>query len=298
MAASSRSPSTGRVAGHPSPGPANIAKNCDSGEHLTVIDGGGTSRAQAGSTRAVYPSLRDRTALVTGGATGIGAAIVRRLAANGARVGFLDVQTVAGEALAAELGGDLRFVSCDVTDVQAVREAVADVESHLGPVTALVNNAANDQRFSIEDVTPEQWDASQAINLRQQVFTTQAVLPGMKAAGGGAIVNLSSTAWRWGAPTMVPYTAAKAAVVGLTRSLGAALGPHGIRVNAVAPGAVMTERQMRLWYTPETKADMVARQAIPLEILEEDIADAVVFLCADDSRMITKQLMTVDGGAR
>ncbi len=250
------------------------------------------------TTRAVYPSLRGRTALVTGGASGIGAAIVRRLAGNGARVAFLDVQRAAGEALAAELGTDVRFLPCDVTDVAAVRATVAAVESALGPVTALVNNAANDQRYSIDDITPEQWDASQAINLRQQVFTTQAVLPAMRAAGGGAVVNLSSTAWRWGAPTMVPYTAAKAAVVGLTRSLGAALGEHGIRVNAVAPGAVMTERQMRLWYTEEAKADMVARQAIPHEILEDDVADAVAFLCADDSRMITKQLLTVDGGAR
>jgi len=250
------------------------------------------------ATQAVYPSLRNRTVLVTGGASGIGAAIVRRFAGNGARVSFLDVQDAAGQALSAELGPDVRFLSCDVTDVAALRRAVAEVESRLGPVTALVNNAANDQRYSIEDVTPDEWDASQAINVRQQVFTTQAVLPGMKAAGGGAIVNLSSTAWLWGAPALVPYTAAKAAVTGLTRSLGAALGPHGIRVNAVAPGAVMTERQMRLWYTPEAKADMVARQAIPHEILEDDIADAVLFLCADDSRMITKQMLTVDGGAR
>jgi NAD(P)-dependent dehydrogenase (short-subunit alcohol dehydrogenase family) len=250
------------------------------------------------TTQAVYPSLRNRTVLITGGASGIGAAIVRRFAGNGARVAFLDVQDVAGQALAAELGPDVRFWSCDVTDVAALRRAVAEVESCFGPVTALVNNAANDQRYSIEEITPDQWDGSQAINVRQQVFTTQAVLPGMKAAGGGAIVNLSSTAWLWGAPSLVPYTAAKAAVTGLTRSLGAALGHHGIRVNAVAPGAVMTERQMRLWYTPEAMADMVARQAIPHEILEEDIADAVVFLCADDSRMITKQMLTVDGGAR
>ena len=250
------------------------------------------------TTKAGYPSLRDRTALVTGGATGIGAAIVRSFAVNGARVAFLDVQREAGEALARELGPAARFLCCDVTDVGAVRAAVAEVESALGFVTVLVNNAANDQRCSIEDITPEQWDASQAINIKQQVFTTQAVLAGMKAAGGGAIVNLSSTAWVWGAPTMVSYTAAKAAVTGLTLSLGAALGRHGIRVNAVAPGAVMNERQMRLWYTPESKADMVARQALPREILEEDIADAVLFLSADDSRMITKQMLTVDGGAR
>jgi len=208
------------------------------------------------------------------------------------------VQRDAGDALAAELGAGVHALTCDVTDVPALRAAVAEVERRCGPVQALVNNAANDQRHTIEDVTPEEWDASQAINVRQQVFTTQAVLPGMKAAGGGAIVNLSSSAWLWGAPTLVPYTAAKAAVEGLTRSLGAALGPHGIRVNAVAPGAVMTERQMRLWYTPESKAAMIARQALASEILEEDIADAVAFLLADDSRMITKQMLLVDGGSR
>jgi NAD(P)-dependent dehydrogenase (short-subunit alcohol dehydrogenase family) len=263
-----------------------------------VTDGGTPTEAGVRRDRAVYPSLHGRTVLVTGGASGIGAAIVRRFAGNGATVAFLDLQQDAGRALAAELGPTVRFWACDVTDVAAVRSTVAEVEAAFGPVTALVNNAANDQRHSIEDLTPEQWDASQAVNVRQQVFTTQAVLPGMKAAGGGAIVNLSSTAWVWGAPSMVSYTAAKAAVTGLTRSLGSALGPHGIRVNAVAPGAVMTERQMRLWYTPEAKADMIARQAIPSAILEEDIADAVLFLAADDSRMITKQMLTVDGGAR
>ena len=254
--------------------------------------------SQEPSRKAVYPSLHRRTALVTGGATGIGAAIVRRLAANGAVVTFLDLQRDAGEALAAELGPDVRFLACDVTDVAALRGAVAEVESGAGPVRALVNNAANDQRSTFEELTPEEWDASQAVNVRQQVFATQAVLAGMKAAGGGAVVNLSSTAWLWGAPAMIPYTAAKAAVTGLTRSLGAALGAHGIRVNAVAPGAVMTERQLRLWYSPEAKAEMIARQAIVQEVLEEDVADAVAFLLADDSRMITKQMLTVDGGAR
>src|SRR3954452_6023006 len=179
------------------------------GEHRTVSEGT-TSVPRDRAAKAVYPSLRNRTALVTGGASGIGAAIVRRFAANATRVAFLDVQDAAGQALAAELGAEAHFVSCDVTDVTALRRAVAEVESRFGPVTALVNNAANDQRYSIEDVTPEEWDASQAINVRQQVFTTQAVLPGMKASGGGAIVNLSSTAWLWGAPGMVPYTAAKA----------------------------------------------------------------------------------------
>lgn len=250
------------------------------------------------TSKASYPSLAGRTALVTGGATGIGAAIVRGFVRNGARVAVLDVQREAGEALAAELGPDVLFLPCDVTDVDALRAAVAEVERRLGPVQALVNNAANDQRYSLEDLTPEHWDRSQAINLKQQVFAAQAVLGGMRAAGGGAIVNLSSTAALWGAPNMVPYVAAKSGVIGLTRSLGQALGEHGIRVNAVAPGGVMTERQLRLWHTPESKAAMVARQSIHRDLLEDDIADAVLFLSADDSRMITKQLLAVEGGAR
>jgi NAD(P)-dependent dehydrogenase (short-subunit alcohol dehydrogenase family) len=245
-----------------------------------------------------YPSLKGRTALVTGGASGIGAAIVRGFVRQGTRVTVLDVADEAGNALGAELGDSVLYLRCDLTDVAAVRAAVARAETHFGPIRALVNNAANDQRFEIADVTPEQWDASQAVNIRQQFFVAQAVAPGMRDAGGGAIVNMSSTAWMTGVGTMVPYTTAKAGVVGLTRSLGAGLGGDGIRVNAIAPGGVMTERQMRLWHTPESKDHMVAIQAIHEDLLEEDIADCALFLCADDSRMITKQCIRVDGGLR
>lgn len=250
------------------------------------------------TSKTIISSLQGETVLVTGGASGIGAAIVRGFARNGARVSLLDVDRPAGTGLAAELGPDVHFIECDVTDVQAIRGAVAQAEEHFGPIRALVNNAANDQRHVLEDITPEQWDASQAVNLRQQFFVTQAVLPGMKGAGGGTVVNLASTASFWGVPDLVPYTAAKSAIIGLTKSLGAALGKYGIRVNAVAPGAVMTERQMRLWHTPESKALSISRQALHLDIVEEDIADAVLFLSGEDSRMITKQCLTVDGGSR
>jgi NAD(P)-dependent dehydrogenase (short-subunit alcohol dehydrogenase family) len=248
--------------------------------------------------RANYPSLSGRTVLVTGGASGIGAAIVRGFARQGARIAFLDLDDVAGEALVAELGDNVLFLHCDLTDVDALRGAVAEVEARFGPIRALVNNAANDQRFEIDEITPEQWDASQSVNIRQQFFVAQAVRAGMRDAGGGAIVNMSSTAWMNGVGTMVPYTAAKAGVVGLTRSLGAGLGVDNIRVNAIAPGGVMTERQLRLWHTPESKERMVQIQAIHQDLLEEDIADAVLFLSADDSRMITKQCLRVDGGLR
>ena len=250
------------------------------------------------TSKTTYPSLRRRATVVTGGASGIGEAIVRGFVRNGARVVLIDIDRAAGEALSIELGADTRYIACDLTDVTALRAAVSEAESHLGPIRALVNNAANDQRYRIEDITPEEWDASQAVNLRHQFFATQAVLPGMKAAGGGTVVNLSSVAWRMGLPTLVPYTSAKAAVLGMTRSLGTALGEYGIRVNAVAPGAVMTERQMRLWHTPETKARAVAAQSLHTDLLGDDVADAVLFLSAADSRMITKQCLTVDGGFR
>jgi NAD(P)-dependent dehydrogenase (short-subunit alcohol dehydrogenase family) len=248
--------------------------------------------------KAVYSSLEGRTALVTGGASGIGAAIVRGFVRNGARVAILDIDRGAGEQLAQELGDEALFLPCDLTDVDALRAAVAEVEERLGPVRALVNNAGNDQRHRFDEITPEDWDGSQAVNIRQQFFVAQAVVPGMRGAGGGTIVNLSSTAWMVGIPILVPYTAAKAAVIGLTNSLGAALGEHDIRVNAIAPGAVMTKRQMELWYTPEDKARAVARQAIRRDITEDHIADAVLFLSADDSQMITKHCLTIDGGLR
>jgi len=248
------------------------------------------------TTKATFSSLEGRTVLITGGASGIGAAIVRGFARNGSRVAFLDVAREAGEALAAELGA--LFLPVDLTDVDALRAAAEEVGSQLGPVWALINNAGNDQRHALQDITPEQWDAALSINIRQQFFMAQAVAPGMQAAGGGSIVNLSSTAFLIGMPDLIPYTSAKGAVIGMTRSLGAALGEHDIRVNAILPGAVMTQRQMDLWYTPETKAAVVQRQAIHRDLLEDDIADAALFLSADDSRMITKQSLIVDGGLR
>ena len=248
------------------------------------------------TSKALYPSLEGRAVLVTGGASGIGAAIVRGFARNRARVAFLDIDRDTGEALAGKVGAT--FSPCDLTDIPALKASIRDIEAQLGPIRALVNNAANDQRHKIEEVTEDDWDRSQDVNLRHQFFAAQAVLPGMRRAGGGSIVNLSSVAWMFGSPDMIPYTAAKAAIVGMTNSLAAALGPKGIRDNAVAPAAHITERQMRLWHTPESKARMIQLQALKADLLEEDIADAVLFLASDDSRMVTKQCLTVDGGLR
>jgi NAD(P)-dependent dehydrogenase (short-subunit alcohol dehydrogenase family) len=241
-------------------------------------------------TAARYPSLEGRRVLVTGGASGIGAEIVRGFARNRAEVTFLDIDREAGEAVAEELGA--RFLHCDLTDVGALRAAAADA----GPVTVLVNNAANDQRYALEEITPELWDAAQAVNLRHQFFLAQAVVAGMRAAGGGSIVNLSSVAWRRGPDGLLAYGTAKAGVIGLTNALASALGGDGIRVNAIAPGAVMTPRQMALWHTPESRERLVAAQAIPRDVTERDVAAAALFLAADDSRMITRQCLYVDAG--
>jgi NAD(P)-dependent dehydrogenase (short-subunit alcohol dehydrogenase family) len=240
---------------------------------------------------AIYPSLEGRGVLVTGGGSGIGAEIARAFVRNRARVAILD--------LAADEPADgVQFFACDLTDVSALRATVERVEAALGPIGALVNNAANDQRYELEDIGEDDWDASQAVNLRHQFFMAQAVAPGMRANGGGSIVNLSSGAWRRGTSQLVPYATAKAGVLGLTNSLATALGPDHIRVNAIAPGAVMTPRQMRLWHTEESRARMLALQAIPADVTERDVAAAALFLAADDSGMITRQCLYVDGGMR
>jgi NAD(P)-dependent dehydrogenase (short-subunit alcohol dehydrogenase family) len=251
---------------------------------------------------ATYPSLEGRVALITGGASGIGADIVRAFARNNAKVAFIDLQRDAGETLAAELaegGAKPLFIECDLTDIAALREAIGEVKARLGPIATLVNNAANDQRHAVADVSVEFWDAAQNVNLRHQFFAAQAAHPHMKELGFGSIVNLSSIVWRFGAAEIPAYAAAKAGVIGLTRALARAFGPDNIRVNAIEPGAVMTERQRQLWYkTEEAVEAMVQRQTLRKVLLGEEIARAALFLAADDSRMITKQSIIVDAGLR
>jgi NAD(P)-dependent dehydrogenase (short-subunit alcohol dehydrogenase family) len=250
---------------------------------------------------ATYPSLNDRTVLVTGGGSGIGASIVEAFARNGARVAFLDIQPEPSERLAAALAPEVPhaplFIPCDLTDTEALRAAIARVRAELGPVAALVNNAGNDERHDLDAVTPDYWDRNLRVNLTHQFFAAQAVLPHMRELGGGSIVNLSSIAWMRGPQRLVAYASAKAAVVGLTRALAVELGPDNIRVNAVAPGAVLTERQLQLWYPDPRQVDaIVARQCLPHRLEPDEIARTALFLAADDSRMITKQCLIVDAG--
>jgi NAD(P)-dependent dehydrogenase (short-subunit alcohol dehydrogenase family) len=231
---------------------------------------------------------------VTGGASGIGADIVRAFAQNEAQVAFIDIQEDVGTALAEEAGA--LFLKADVTDIESVRGAIAKVREVLGPIGILVNNAANDDRHKVDDVTVEYWDNSIEVNLRHQFFAAQAVRPHMKELGGGAIINFSSIAWKAGDSFPV-YAASKAGVHGLTRALSRAFGPDNIRVNAIEPGAVITDRQRKLWYGSQQDIDnVVSRQAIRRMLVGPDVARVVLFLASDDSEMIDRQAIIVDGG--
>ena len=249
---------------------------------------------------ARYPSLRDRVVFITGGASGIGAAEVEHFAAQGARVAFVDVAEEPAHVLAARLKSaghpEPLFQRCDITDAPALQGAIAEAARRLGPVTVLVNNAANDQRHRWEDVTPAYWDERQAVNLRHQFFAIQAVAPMMRAAGGGSIVNFGSISWHAGQGGMPAYTTAKAAVEGLTRGMARDLGPDHIRVNCLIPGWIMTERQIALWLTAEAEADLMKAQCLKEKVYPADVARLVLWLAADDSRMCTSQLWVVDGG--
>lgn len=248
---------------------------------------------------AIYPDLRGETVLVTGGASGIGEAVVRRFAAQGSRVGFLDIKDDDGRALEAELragGAEVAYERADLARVPELRAAVARVADAFGPVAVLVNNAAHDERHPTEEVTPEYWDDRIAVNLRHQFFAAQAVLPGMKAAGGGAIINFGSVSWMVGQGGMAAYTAAKSAVLGLTRSLARDYGPHNIRVNAIAPGWIMTRRQKELWLTPEGREELMRRQCLKRELVPDEVARFVLFLASEEASACTNQHYVVDGG--
>ncbi|MDE2006140.1 MAG: SDR family oxidoreductase [Rhodospirillales bacterium] len=238
--------------------------------------------------------------LITGGASGIGAGEVEAFAAQGARVLFLDIADAAAEALIARLVAaghpPPRYLRCDLTDIAALRAAIAEAARQIGPIRVLVNNAANDQRHPWQEMTPEYWDDRMAVNLRHQFFAIQAVAPMMAQAGGGSIVNFGSVSWHASQGGMPAYTTAKAGVEGLTRGMARDLAPDNIRVNCVIPGWIMTERQISLWLTPEAEANLMRNQVLKRKLMPDDIARMVLFLAADDSRMLTGGLFAVDGG--
>lgn len=251
---------------------------------------------------ARYPSLQGRAVFVTGGGSGIGEAIVEAFAVQGARVAFIDIAAEASVALASRLEaqGLARpwWRACDVTDVAALQAAIADAAKELGDFHALVNNVASDDRHTLASITPAYYDERIAINQRAALFAMQAVAPGMARLGGGSIVNLGSIGWQIKSADYPCYAIAKSAVNGLTRGTAASLGRDRIRVNTVTPGWVMTERQKRLWVTPEGEAEIDRNQCLPDRLQPQDIAAMVLFLASDDAKMCTAQEFIVDAGWR
>jgi D-xylose 1-dehydrogenase len=268
------------------------------------MPGGGDARPRRGEIdgrkqlmdTARYPDLKGRTALVTGGASGIGEAIVRALAGQGMTVGFLDLDAVAGEALATELGAKVSFESVDLRDIPAMQAAITRLSDRLGPVTVLVNNAARDDRHAIDDITPAYWRERMATNIDHQFFAAQAVHHAMASAGGGSIICVGSTSYMVSKDSFAAYKTAKSATVGLTRALARELGGNNIRVNCLIPGWIMTQRQIDLWLTPQSEAELIGQQCLKRKLYPEDIARPVLFLASEESSAMTAQTMIVDGG--
>jgi NAD(P)-dependent dehydrogenase (short-subunit alcohol dehydrogenase family) len=252
------------------------------------------------SEEANYPSLKERVVFVTGGGSGIGAAIVEKLCCQGARVFFADIDRDASEGLVERIGAAGHpapgFIECDLRDIESLRAGIAGIIEKAGPIQALVNNAANDDRHAFADVTPEYFDDRIAVNMKHQFFAAQAVAGAMADAGGGSIINMSSITWLLGFPDLPVYIASKAAIVGMTRALARELGPRNIRVNAVLPGWIMTDRQVEKWLDAEGEAEMMRRQCLKRRLMPEEIASIVLFLAADDSGICTNQTFVADGG--
>ncbi|QFU17911.1 SDR family NAD(P)-dependent oxidoreductase [Microvirga thermotolerans] len=247
-------------------------------------------------TQTVYGSLKDKTVLVTGGASGIGESVAAAFHAQGSKVAILDYDAKAGRALAERLGERVHFEHNDVRDIPALQAAIRRTSEALGPITVLVNNAARDDRHTIDQVTPEYWRERFATNLDHQFFATQAVLPDMEKAGGGSVINMGSTSYLVSDDSFAAYKTAKSAVVGLTRALARELGPKNIRVNSIVPGWIMTRRQIDLWLTPEGERELLRRQCIKRKLVPEDIAKVALFLASEDAGAITAQSYLVDGG--
>ena len=253
------------------------------------------------ATRALYPSLVDRHVLVTGGATGIGEALVEAFALQGAQVLFIDIVDEPSKALVDRLAPhsphEPRYRRCDLRDIGALRNTIAELESETSGIDILVNNAANDDRHTINEITPEYWDERMAVNLRHMFFAAQAVVPGMRASGGGAIINMGSISWHLALADLVLYQTAKAGIEGLTRALARDLGPDNIRVNTIVPGNVQTPRQEQ-WYTPEGEAEIVSAQCLKDRIQPRDVAALALVLASDDARLCTGHEYFVDAGWR
>ncbi|MCU4676108.1 SDR family oxidoreductase [Catenovulum sp. 2E275] len=249
---------------------------------------------------ASYPSLKDRVVLVTGGGSGIGETIVSEFCQQGAKVAFVDIKVQESQALVEKLKSKFNnpplFLYCDIRDIEALKSAIESVKTQLGNISVLVNNAANDNRHSAASLTTQAWDDSIAINLRPSFFAAQAVLPQMIEKGQGSIINFGSVCWMIKQGGMSAYSSCKAAMMGLTRDLAYDFGQHGIRVNTLVPGWVMTQRQLSNWVDESTQKWIRDNQCLKQELDAQDIANMVMFLSADDSAMISAQTLIVDGG--
>ena len=249
------------------------------------------------SNDAVYPSLKNKVVLVTGGASGIGESITRAMIKQGAKVGFLDFDEEAATKLLNELGTDnINSQICDLRDIDQLKNSVQEVSKTLGAIDVLVNNAARDDRHSLESITSEYFDERIATNLKHQLFAAQAVVSDMEKKGGGVIINMGSTSWMIGQGGMPCYTTAKSAIQGLTRGLARDLGSKNIRVNCVVPGWIMTQRQMDMWLTPESEKELMERQCIKRKLVPEDIANFVLFMASNEASACSNQTYIVDGG--
>jgi NAD(P)-dependent dehydrogenase (short-subunit alcohol dehydrogenase family) len=259
-----------------------------------------TAAEKSQPSRATYPDLAGKSVFITGGGSGIGAAFTDAFARQRAKVAFLDIATEPSQALAkkiaTETGNAPHFFQCDVRDIAALQSAIDQAHEKIGDISVLINNAASDDRHSFESVTPEYWDERLATNLRHMFFAAKSIAPQMQRLGGGSIINMSSIIWRLAITGLPAYSTCKAAVIGLMRTQAREYGQHNIRVNAISPGAVWTERQIKLWYTPEFEQEMMKGQCLTARILPEDVANMALFLASDAAAKCTAQDFTVDAG--
>jgi D-xylose 1-dehydrogenase len=247
-----------------------------------------------------YSSLENKAVFITGGATGIGAALVEAFASQKSKVAFVDINADAAVVLCDELEqkGFNRplFIECDVSNTVRMQDAIARIQKETGEIEVLINNAANDQRYSTATIAEQEWMQSLSINLHPAFFTAQAVMPMMIAAGGGVILNISSINVRFAPENLVSYITAKAGLIGMTKALAKEMGEHNIRVNALLPGWVATPKQLEKWLTSQEEKTLVDRMCIKKRLAAHDVAKLALFLASDDALMITAQEFVVDGG--
>ena len=249
---------------------------------------------------ASYPSLENKVVIITGGASGIGESIVEQFVIQKSKVAFIDIEEKLAKNLIERINKKYNtkplFIKCDLKNISELKDSIQQVKQDLGPISILINNAANDERHNIDDVTSEYWDDRMNINLKHYFFAIQSVYKDMKKLGKGTIVNIGSFSWMKGQGGMPGYTTAKSAIMGLTRTLARDLGVYNIRVNCIVPGWIITDRQKKLWLTPEIEAQQLKDQCIKRMLVPEDISKAVLFFASDQSSGCTAQNYVIDGG--